>query len=254
MMLLCVTPPRAAAFSPAWAPGRGSSPLHRGSLPVCGEEQRADPRQPGRRTHFQGLPVRPRALGDGAALVPPRGPRSPPWTRSPGPPRGPRSPLRTVQPWCLSVDPKPLANKHPCLPGAFACAPSVGNHIPTPRGAEALHPALAPPQPGPSLPGPQLAPPLARLQARTVGVCSARAPHTHHPGLRRLTHVSRRRLKEPRSTVLKAAHRKAPATLRGGASFRPIPWTRPQPLYVPYTSPPHPAAPPAYAMTKARRA
>ncbi|XP_061032935.1 uncharacterized protein LOC133080871 [Eubalaena glacialis] len=113
-------------------------------------------------------PWTPEPLADGAALVPLRGP------------------------------PKPLANKHPCLPGASAGAPRVGSHIPTPRRAEALHPALAPPQPGPSLPGPQLARLLARLQARSAGVCSARAPHTHHPGLRRLTHVSRRRLKEPR--------------------------------------------------------
>lgn len=151
MMLLCVTPPRAAAFSPAWAPGRGSSPLHRGSLPVCGEEQRADPRQPGRRTHFQGLPVHPRALGDGAALVYlPVDPGAPRGRAARGLPVDPGAPCGRCSPGVSPWTPSPSQTNTRVSPERSPVRPASGVTVPRPaaqklstRPSRRPNPALA---------------------------------------------------------------------------------------------------------------
>lgn len=138
-------------------------------------------------------------------------------------------------------EPRSPTDTRPRFPGAPRGAPASSRTFPLPRpGASpprgwtrSLLLGSAPSRPGPSLPGPGR--PAA---ARGAGVCSARAPHTHHPGPRRLTHVSRRHLKAPRPKAGAAELIKAPAALRGGPGSGPTLWARPQLLYAPETSPP----------------
>lgn len=137
-------------------------------------------------------------------------------------------------------EPRSPTDTRPRFPEAARGAPASSRTFPLPRpGASpsrgwtrSLLLGSAPSRPGPSLPGPGQ--PAA---ARGAGVCSARAPHTHHPGPRRLTHVSRRHLKAPRPEAGAPELKKASVALRGGPGSSPTPWARPQLLYAPETSP-----------------
>lgn len=153
-------------------------------------------------------------------------------------------------------EPRSPTDTRPRFPEAARGAPASSRTFPLPRpGASpsrgwtrSLLLGSAPSRPGPSLPGPGQ--PAA---ARGAGVCSARAPHTHHPGPRRLTHVSRRHLKAPRPEAGAPELKKASVALRGGPGSSPTPG----PAHSSFTRRKrhlYPAAPPAYAMTQPRRA
>ena len=197
--------------------------MHRGSLWKCRKEKRADLGQPGRRAHFLGLPsprgrrspgASPEPLVDGHLRGLSVGSRALGERTAPGLPRGPRSPSRTAQLRGPFVNLQALRRQTPMSP--LECPrvrPASGGKLP----GEVPQPGCAPPQPGPNLPGPQ----LARLQGSVAGVYSARAPHTHHPGLRRLTHVSRRLLKQTRRAARAAEPQEAPGGFKRRCSLPP---------------------------------
>lgn len=125
------------------------------------------------------------------------------------------------------VDLKPRANTH--ISPVSTGAPRVGRQTPE-ESIASLRAATT---------WSQLTRPSAGwLQASGVVIYSARAPHTHHPGLRRLTHVSRGLLKQTRRADRAAELGRPLATLEAVLSSALVPWVRPQSLDAPNTSPP----------------
>lgn len=166
-------------------------------------QERAESRPGAARTEGT-LPGPPRGLPSPRGLRSPRASPEPLVDRHLGSAPWAPEPLAYARPRASPWTPEPLADcaalrtRGPPSPAQTPMSPHECPRVRPASGGklpgEVPQPDCAPPQPGPSLPGPQ----PARLQASGVGVYSARAPHTHHPGLRRLTHVSRRLLKQTR--------------------------------------------------------
>ncbi|XP_007958026.1 proline-rich protein 2-like [Orycteropus afer afer] len=158
----------------------------------------------------------------------PRGPS----LRPPGPPRShpglphrhPEAPANTSP---LSLEPVD-ESRHP-KPAEAEPQPAAQRAPPGSRGLRYRNPARRPPAPTGPLGHPTGGP-------RGAGVSRPAAPYAHHPGLCRRTHVSQRHLKAPLPAAALSRHRLGPATLRGGATCVPTPWTRPQPLDAPETT------------------
>lgn len=160
-----------------------------------------------RPSHHLSLPRSP------ASLVPPR-------SSHPIPP--PRSLCRSRP---LSSPGSPVPHV-PSPSSSRSRAPSPATHlsafsgVPKPRGWTRTPPALPRPKPGRFTCAPPCSTSTSQASRRPAegrrssSVRSGPGPHAHHPGLRSLTHVSPRPLKEPHCSVRPEAER------RGTFSFK----------------------------------
>ncbi|XP_015864025.1 uncharacterized protein LOC107402858 [Peromyscus maniculatus bairdii] len=155
-----------------------------------------------RPSHHLSLPRSP------ASLVPPR-------SSHPIPP--PRSLCRSRP---LSSPGSPVPHV-PSPSSSRSRAPSPATHlsafseVPKPRGWTRTPPALPRPKPGRFTCAPPCSTSTSQASRRPAegrrssSVRSGPGPHAHHPGLRSLTHVSPRPLKEPHCSVRPEAERRA---------------------------------------------
>lgn len=198
--------------SPPGASGLLSGRARGGSHATQGLPAGPEPRAP--------LPPRSRALpGD-----PGHHGHAPRLPAGPSPPRG----LSDTRPR-FRVRPSDTRPRFPVPQQGSPGAPVSGRSFPRGRPGGGL------PRPSrtAALPRPTRRPnsaPTYLTRPRPVRCCSpsaddclVRAPHTHHPGLRRFTHVSPRPLKAPRPAASAAEDGNGRVALRGGAGLGPAP-------------------------------